>query len=314
MPNYDIEATNAKIFSKLGLFSMNGRRNRKPYIIFNALTGVMQHWIALLTNDEVILLFFFILTYMSFNNAAKRFQDLDHPGWLGSIMLLPLIPVLFGNGVINVVFLWGAIIPVNLYLTFLKGTAGSNSYGPDPLGNENLPATNQEAQLDNDNPQGKAKMYVAIIFVLVIAFALTSNNNGVKEDEQIKPVNDNPKQTTSKNVATTPKVRWEPIGSPFDFSDLDTESITKEGDIISFWIRETITANDIEKNGHATSMTLRKVNIKSRKMLVDKIIKYKKDGSVHDVISLHSMGWIDIVPETINEHYYKRVKELTEVK
>lgn len=302
MPNYDVEATRAKVFSKLGLFSMNGRRNRKPYIIFNCLTGVMQHWIAFLTNDRVILLLVFIIAYMSFNNAAKRFQDLDHPGWLGSIMLLPLIPVLFGKGVINVVFIWGAIILVNLYLTFLKGTAGPNLYGPDPLGNENLSDTNQEVQLDNDEPQGKAKLYIASIFILLIAFALIPNNSGVKQN---KPVT----QSNTKQTVSTPQAQSETF-NPFDRwlfvydTDkggkvyLDADTIKKDSDNIVFWIKTTIpqgmTHPDISKKFYSATYKY-VVTIKNRTQRLDYLVLYDKDSNI-----LKSYNWSSVdKPEAI---------------
>jgi uncharacterized membrane protein YhaH (DUF805 family) len=60
--------------------------------------------------------------------TVKRFHDLNRPGWHYWLLLIP-----FYN-------LYLAII-----LLFKKGTAGPNTYGPDPLGSQSpapAPVTN----------------------------------------------------------------------------------------------------------------------------------------------------------------------------
>ena len=49
----------------------------------------------------------------------QRLHDLDQSGWFSLLMLVPLVNVLFG-----------------LYLTFVPGTATTNSYGPKPPANK----------------------------------------------------------------------------------------------------------------------------------------------------------------------------------
>lgn len=61
-----------------------------------------------------------ILT-ISFVMMRRRLNDLDQTGWLGLLMLIPLLNILMA-----------------LYLIFWPGTKGSNTYGPAPTKNSAL--------------------------------------------------------------------------------------------------------------------------------------------------------------------------------
>lgn len=142
MPNYDIEATNAKVFSKTGLLSMNGRRNRKPFFFVNYLLVMIDRTLEKFTTyqgidytlepfatyEEIgLLILYIILAYITFTNMAKRFHDLNYSGWLACLSFIPIFWQT-DNGLIEILL---AILGV--YLTFKKGTTGLNFYGPDPL-------------------------------------------------------------------------------------------------------------------------------------------------------------------------------------
>jgi uncharacterized membrane protein YhaH (DUF805 family) len=85
--------------------------------------------------------------------TVKRFNDTDRPAWLG-YLIFPLGAVLYVGPHLNP---WadatatGAILPVLLLLFvyflfafidngFVRGTDGSNRYGPDPLARSTAPA------------------------------------------------------------------------------------------------------------------------------------------------------------------------------
>jgi uncharacterized membrane protein YhaH (DUF805 family) len=129
------------------LFSFQGRINRAKY------------WIATITYISATIAlvglgfffrfetFFFIIAAIVFIAMTvsgiavglKRLHDRDMSGWwLLMFYLLP--PVLDGIGRaigVPVVFsLAGAVISVwaLVVLGFLRGTSGTNQYGPDPLG------------------------------------------------------------------------------------------------------------------------------------------------------------------------------------
>lgn len=55
MPIYDSEATYAKTFSKTGLFSVNGRRNRKPFFFLNWCVNVCTFTMAKFATGSLII-------------------------------------------------------------------------------------------------------------------------------------------------------------------------------------------------------------------------------------------------------------------
>lgn len=134
MPTYDVEATYAKIFSKAGLLSVNGRRNRKPFFFLNwginVCINIMDKFAA---GSLVIGVLYLVFIYILFTNSAKRFHDLNHPTWFACYNFIVFIPFVFPtNHFDNTVILLITVI-IGLYTTFKKGTIGPNFYGPDPL-------------------------------------------------------------------------------------------------------------------------------------------------------------------------------------
>lgn len=57
-----------------------------------------------------------LCTYSSLSFMVRRCHDLNKSGWWAALAFVPTINVLF-----------------TLYILFVKGTDGSNDYGPDPL-------------------------------------------------------------------------------------------------------------------------------------------------------------------------------------
>lgn len=110
------------------LFDYSGRMNRKPYIMgvltFFVIFGAIQAILAALSAVPVIgslaMILFMALpalsTVISVCWSVRRLHDLNRSGWY---LLLGFIPV------INFVLV--------ICLVFMKGTAGYNDYGPDPL-------------------------------------------------------------------------------------------------------------------------------------------------------------------------------------
>ena len=98
----------------------------------------------------IALLVSLILAYPFYAVCAKRFQDRDKPGILGAILvglsilssLLALVGLMgnpFAPTIIDTIM--GLILLVVaiwyiIELGILRGTAGANTYGPDPLGGQ----------------------------------------------------------------------------------------------------------------------------------------------------------------------------------
>ena len=148
------------------LFGFHGRLHRKPYwlgtiqlllaailvaagvaVVFN-LTGrastaqellrVAHPWLAA---------FGFVLAYPAAAVFAKRLHDRNKTGWLAALLIVPMLveSVLDpGGGVtqtelIHSIYLAASTMTIIvgvwflIELGFLRGTAGDNRYGPDPL-------------------------------------------------------------------------------------------------------------------------------------------------------------------------------------
>jgi uncharacterized membrane protein YhaH (DUF805 family) len=136
--------------------SLDGRINRAKYwagmIILAIVNVVIGLLVGVLFGDStfgliVILLVTLALFYPAYAVAAKRFQDRDKPG---KTALYGLVPALVATllqalgfagtpdqpnaiGWLCSVVMLGIGIWFLVELGILKGTTGSNRYGPDPL-------------------------------------------------------------------------------------------------------------------------------------------------------------------------------------
>ena len=112
-----------------GLFSMEGRYNRARYfwttffliLVILALSVVLGLFIVRTggdpeTVDRSWLVISIAATVLIAFQDVKRFHDLDRPGTHFWLLLIPVYNIYLG-----------------LLLLFKKGTAGENTYGPDPL-------------------------------------------------------------------------------------------------------------------------------------------------------------------------------------
>lgn len=110
-------------------FSYKGRLNRQRYFFRGVGISIMTvvfvfigaFWGAAMGMSEsgteglsyLIASPFLVASIM---NTIKRAHDLDKPGWIALLSVIPFVNVLIG-----------------IYLLFFKGTAGPNQYGDDPL-------------------------------------------------------------------------------------------------------------------------------------------------------------------------------------
>jgi len=131
--------------------SFNGRLNRKPYWIAAILLMVagiaLQALVALMMGPLAGLAVGIVFLYPSFALTVKRAHDRNRPAWLvgaffGLMILITLLTppdIENTNGAPSPLFLGAAIVwlAMSLFflvdLGFLRGTAGPNRYGPDPL-------------------------------------------------------------------------------------------------------------------------------------------------------------------------------------
>ena len=111
-------------------FTMQGRLNRKPFFLRGLALGILSsilssvmgglaessstimHLVSLLMLPLIL-----VCAAGSLTLVIRRWHDLGRSGWFTLLLLIPLLNFL-----------------VMLYLWFVRGTAGPNAYGEDPLG------------------------------------------------------------------------------------------------------------------------------------------------------------------------------------
>jgi uncharacterized membrane protein YhaH (DUF805 family) len=134
-------------FSSL-LFSFTGRLNRAPYwlasigsIVAASVVGVVAFTFAGRSAVAIMLagLVVLLLIWVTLALLTKRLHDRNKSAWwLLLFYLAPPILHAIGHGIGSTGFILGLIgFGVSIWalveLGFLRGTAGPNSYGPDPL-------------------------------------------------------------------------------------------------------------------------------------------------------------------------------------
>ena len=111
-------------------FTVQGRLNRKPFLLRGLVLGILSLILSSVmgglaeTSSTVLHLVSLLMLPLilvcaagSFTLIIRRWHDLGKSGWFTLLLLIPLL---------NFV--------VMLYLWFVRGTAGPNAYGEDPLG------------------------------------------------------------------------------------------------------------------------------------------------------------------------------------
>ena len=111
------------------LFSFEGRRNRKSYLLatLTILAALLVVWGVFIgiaaASSWAALAIPIILTIpvvvMAWAIGSQRCRDFGWTGWAILITLLPYVGWIF-----------------SLAILFIPGTQGPNRYGPDPLGND----------------------------------------------------------------------------------------------------------------------------------------------------------------------------------
>lgn len=123
----DDDPTYAKILSKTGLLSSEGRRGRLDYFKVSILLSLVSTIGCLVSTWITIVVFF----YPVYANVAKRLHDLNRPTrWAVVLMIFRCTAFLYYDLLVLITIL--TILP-EIYIIFVKGTTGPNDYGPDPL-------------------------------------------------------------------------------------------------------------------------------------------------------------------------------------
>lgn len=133
-------------FSREHLFTFDGRRNRKAFIMVDLFWTAFSVVLSAFDGIVMIVLTSLLLAYPDFCNISKRFHDFGKPtSWAIVYCVFINVVSLVLNitaepdvkdyslyyGRLAVVVL---VFAMSLVLYCKKGTAGPNPFGPDPLG------------------------------------------------------------------------------------------------------------------------------------------------------------------------------------
>lgn len=120
------------------VFAVNGRIGRLRYlaysfstmflfmIVVGILAAVLMPMFAKGSSGGVVMGIAMVVIYIpiiatSFIMMKRRLNDLDKSGWLGLLMMVPLLNIFFG-----------------FYLMLASGSTGSNNFGPKPIKNSGM--------------------------------------------------------------------------------------------------------------------------------------------------------------------------------
>jgi uncharacterized membrane protein YhaH (DUF805 family) len=131
--------------------NFEGRINRKPFwmavLVLILVSVVLQFTIMSIAGQTVALIVSLLLLYPNYALSIKRWHDRNRPDWMLQafyallvIIILMQLAGLDRTGtepttlflIVGAVFLIAAIW-LTVELGFLRGTAGPNDHGPDPL-------------------------------------------------------------------------------------------------------------------------------------------------------------------------------------
>lgn len=129
--------------------SREGRISRKPYwlaiIVLMVVSIILQLILLPILGPLVTFVISLPIFFAAFALSVKRAHDRDRPDWyvIGFYVLLlvfqilaltsdPMAPSMLAGLLAIPVGIWAIVMLIDL--GFLRGTEGSNRYGPDPLG------------------------------------------------------------------------------------------------------------------------------------------------------------------------------------
>lgn len=115
-------------------FSFSIRRNRQSYILASILLivvmAVVYGSLLLFSSSKrasIVIIVLFLIPYAicSYSLTAQRLRDMNVTGWLALLWIPITVADNYIGGAASLFFL--------IVLSAVPGTAGGNTYGPDPL-------------------------------------------------------------------------------------------------------------------------------------------------------------------------------------
>lgn len=118
-------------------FSFKGRISNRTFrrhlfcvVIFLVLSYIPLTLFYVL--KPLIVLVCCVLAYTTIPTGVKRLHDLNHPGWLILVGIVPIAVGVYLDSLVGHIITFLGSMYIGPYLCIGEGTAGDNDYGPSP--------------------------------------------------------------------------------------------------------------------------------------------------------------------------------------
>ena len=116
-------------------FSFKGRISNRSFrrhlfcvVIFLVMSYILLTVFYAL--KPLIVLVCFVVYYTTIPAGVKRLHDLNHPGWLILVGIVPMAVGVFLDSLVGHILIFAGSMCIGPYLCLGQGTPGNNIYGP----------------------------------------------------------------------------------------------------------------------------------------------------------------------------------------
>lgn len=118
-------------------FSFKGRISNRTFRrhLFSAVIILVLSYIPLTlfyALKPLIVAVCCVVYYTTIPAGVKRLHDLNHPGWLILVGIIPMAVGVYLDSLVGNIITFAGSMCIGPYLCLGKGTAGDNDYGPPP--------------------------------------------------------------------------------------------------------------------------------------------------------------------------------------
>ena len=118
-------------------FSFKGRISNRSFrrhlfcvVIFLVMSYILLRVFYAL--KPLIVLVCFVVAYTTIPAGVKRLHDLNHPGWLILLGIVPMAVGVYLDSTVGYIITFAGSMYMGPYLCLAEGTVGENDYGASP--------------------------------------------------------------------------------------------------------------------------------------------------------------------------------------